>query len=169
MTVIMKYPDLTWMDTFIANVKSYIFVRLEDNLLIKRLNNATKLNPMGARILYSLLKGESIEHLLNQMGREPEKITAVANFLTAVKQNLEGTLDEFSVNPAVETAPFEMNFSQYPVLSEVAVTYRCNLKCWFCYAGCNSTEIPVHSSKEMTFKEIKKVLHKLFTRQKCLL
>ncbi|MGD2092041.1 MAG: radical SAM protein [Candidatus Aminicenantes bacterium] len=162
----MKYQDLAWVDTFIGNVKSYIFVRLEDNLLIKRPNNATKLNPMGARILYSLLKGKSIEHLLDQIGREPEKITAVANFLWAVKQNLEGSLDEFSINPAVETVPFEMNFSQYPVLSEVAVTYRCNLKCRFCYAGCNAAENPIHSSREMTSREIKKVLYKLFYQAK---
>jgi radical SAM protein with 4Fe4S-binding SPASM domain len=162
----LKYPDLAWVDTFIANVKPYIFVRPEDNLLIKRPNNATKLNPMGARILHFLLQGKSIRDLMKRIGSDPEKIAAVAQFLWAVKQYLEGSLNEFTMNPAVETVPFEMNFSQYPVLSEVAVTYRCNLKCRFCYAGCNTMENPVRSSREMTAAEIKKVLRKLFYQAK---
>ena len=158
--------DLAWVDTFITNVKPYIFVRLEDNLLIKRPNNATKLNPMGARILYSLLGGASIRQILEKTGWEPDKITIVAHFLLAVKQYLEGTLDEFSLNPAVETIPFEMNFSQFPVLSEIALTYRCNLKCRFCYAGCNSTKNLIRDNKEMSVAQVKKILWKLFYQAK---
>ncbi len=128
----MKSCDLSWVDTFISNVKSYIFVRLEDNLLIKRPNNVTKLNPMGARILYTLLEGTSIRELVKQLDGDAEKITAVGQFLWSVKAHLEGNLDEFSNNPSVESVPFEMNFSRYPVLSEVALTERCKLKCRFC-------------------------------------
>ena len=36
----------------------------------------------------------------------------------------------------------ELDFSPLPVLSEVAVTYRCNAACVFCYAGCNCTVNP---------------------------
>jgi hypothetical protein len=160
-----KYADLAWVDTFIDNVKPYIFVRLEDNLLIKRPNTATKLNPMGARVLYSLLQGTSIRQLLTDIGRDPGKIADVTYFLAAVKQYLEGALDEFSLNPAVETVPFEMNFSQYPVLSEVALTYRCNLKCRFCYAGCNNKR-PENFSLEMSAGQVKRILRKLFHQAK---
>ena len=163
---LLEYPGLAWVDSFIANVKPYIFVRLEDNLLIKRPNTATKLNPMGARLLYSLLNGKSLRQMLDPFGKEPGKITAVTQFLEAVKHYLQGNLDEFSMNPAVETVPFAMNFSQYPVLAEVALTYRCNLKCRFCYAGCNRTGNPIHSSEEMSFSQIKKVLRKLFHQAK---
>ena len=156
-----KYADLAWVDTFIDNVKPYIFVRLEDNLLIKRPNTATKLNPMGARVLYSLLQGTSIRQLLNDIGREPGKVADVTYFLAAVKQYLEGTLDEFSLNPAVETVPFEMNFSQYPVLSEVALTYRCNLKCRFCYAGCNKKK-PSPLSRKLAWTPQSFSLSKVF-------
>lgn len=158
--------DLSWVDEFISNVKPYIFVREEDNLLIKRPNNAQKLNPAGARILKSLLDGKSIHQLLDEIGPQPNRVADVTNFICAVKQQLEGTLDQFIQNPAVEIRPFEMKFSQYPVLSEVAITYRCNLKCAFCYAGSGCTSNPTGSSEEMTTVEIKEVLWKIFHQAK---
>jgi len=159
-------PDLNWVDEFISNVKPYIFVRLEDNLLIKRPNTATKLNAMGARILFSLLQGTSIRQLLDKLGHNNEKITATEHFLQAVKQYLEGGLAEFTPNPAVETVPFAMNFSRFPVLSELAVTYRCNLKCRFCYAGCNQTQKHSDSQNEMSVTEMEHILKKLFFQAK---
>ncbi len=59
-----------------------------------------------------------------------------------------------------------MKFSEYPVLSEVAITYRCNLKCVFCYAGSGCTANPTGSSKEMTTEQIKEVLWKIFHQAK---
>jgi radical SAM protein with 4Fe4S-binding SPASM domain len=121
---------------------------------------------MGARILYSLLNGEKIHRLLKRIGQEPQKRKETLNFLYAVKQQLEGNLDEFTPNPAVEISPFDMKFSKLPVLSEVALTYRCNLKCRFCYAGCNCTVNPVQSSEEMTNRQIKTILRKIFLQAK---
>ena len=154
--------DLTWVDEFINNVRPYIFVRTEDNLLIKRPNQAQKLNATGAKILQSLLDGQSIQTLLKNLGPHPQRTVDVANFLYAVRQQLEGRLDPFTTNPAVEVQPFDMAFSDYPVLSEIAVTYRCNLKCSFCYAGTGRTNNPTHSSQEMSAAEIKEVLWKIF-------
>lgn len=161
-----KTPAISWVDEFIKNVKPYIFVRLEDNLLIKRPNSAIKLNPTGTKILYALLNGEKIGRLLKKTGSEPQKRIEILNFLLAVKQQLEGNLDEFTPNPAVEVAPFDMNFSKLPVLSEVAVTYRCNLRCRFCYAGCNCTVNPIQSSDEMTANQIKTILRKIYLQAK---
>jgi radical SAM protein with 4Fe4S-binding SPASM domain len=161
-----NYNHLSWVDTFIDNVRPYIFVRLEDNLLIKRPNNATKLNPMGAHILYSLLGGTPIRQLLAKAQWDPDKINSINHFLWAVKQYLEGSLDEFSCNPAVDSIPFEMNFSQFPVLSEIALTYRCNLKCRFCYAGCNNMKKTGHETNEMSVAQVKEILWKLFHQAK---
>lgn len=158
--------ELSWVDEFIRNVKPYIFVREEDHVLIKRPNTAQKLNPIGARILKSLLDGNSIARVLDEYGRTPDRVADIANFLYAVKQQLEGTLDQFSVNSAVEIEPFEMPFSSLPVLAEIALTYRCNLKCAFCYAGCNRTANPTGSSAEMTVVQIKQVLWKIFHQAK---
>ena len=112
--------DLAWVDEFIANVRPYIFVREEDQILIKRPNQAQKLNASGARLLKTLLDGASIHTVLADLDYDPQKTVDVANFLYAVRQQLEGKLDRFSCNPAVEVQPFDMKFSQYPVLSEVA-------------------------------------------------
>lgn len=158
--------DLSWVDEFIRNVKPYIFVRLEDNLLIKRPNSAFKLNPTGSKILYALMKGERIHRLLKKVGNTPGKRKEILNFLYAVKQQLQGNLDDFNPNPAVEITPFDMNFSKLPVLSEVAVTYRCNLRCRFCYAGCNRTANPIGSSEEMTPGQVKTILRKIFLQAK---
>ena len=42
--------------------------------------------------------------------------------------------------PATNSTPFEGSFTRFPVLSEIAVTYRCNLACTFCYAGCGTPD-----------------------------
>ena len=51
-------PVLSDVDQFIANVRPWIFVREEDRLLIKRPNEAQKLNRQGVAILQALLDGD---------------------------------------------------------------------------------------------------------------
>ena len=72
--MIDHHAELAWVDEFICNVKPYIYVREEDNLLIKRPNNAQKLNPAGVKILKTLLDGTSIHTLLDEISSNPGKI-----------------------------------------------------------------------------------------------
>ena len=159
-------PDLSWVDEFIDNVRPYIFVRTEDNLLIKRPNQAQKLNDQGALILKSLLDGDSISQVLARVGGSPARTRDIADFLHAVHRFLENGLDVNTVHPAVEVAPFDRHFSSLPILSEVAITYKCNLRCVFCYAGCNCTTQPVDDTREMSVPEIKQVLERLYYQGK---
>jgi len=159
-------PDLAWVDEFIRNVRPYVFVRLEDDLLIKRPNQARKLNRAGARILKTLLDGASIRQVLGAVGDEPGRAEAVGLFLFEVRRSLEGRLSEFNRTAAVELSPFRLPFSKLPVLSEVAVTYRCNLRCSFCYAGCNCTVNPVGEDREMSAAEVRAVLRKIWEQGK---
>lgn len=152
---------LGWVDEFIANVRPWIFVREEDRLLIKRPNEAQKLNRTGTLILKSLLDGATIDQVLDAVGEHPERLGQVALFLGEVRRSLEGELDENRPSCAVEVRPFRIPFSRLPVLSEVAVTYRCNLRCSFCYAGCNCTTNPAGDGREMTAAEIEQVLDKI--------
>lgn len=158
----MKKHNLFWVDEFIENVKPYIYVRLDDNLLIKRPNNAQKLNKTGAQTLKILLEGTSINEIIKKIGDNPSKIAQLESFLFAVRHSLEGKLDVFTLNKAVEKKPFDMKFSRYPVLSELAITYRCNLKCRFCYAGCNDTSNPINSHDELSTKQLKKLIDIIF-------
>ncbi len=158
LSTVVPTIDLSWIDEFIDRVRPYIFVRAADNIIIKRPNQAQKLNPQGVAILGALLDGTSIGQLLDEVGREPQKVRDIHFFMFEVKRFMEGTLDEVTRTPAVEVRPFAMRFSRLPVLSEVAITYRCNLKCTFCYAGCNCTTNPVGDDREMTTEEIFGVL-----------
>ena len=154
--------DLGWVDEFISDVRPYVFVRREDNILIKRPNQAQKLNPQGAALLESLIGGRSISDVLDTIGRTPDRIRDVELFLLEVKRFLEGRLDESTASAAVEVEPFDMRFSRLPILSEVAITYRCNLRCTFCYAGCNCTTNPAGDDREMSGEEIREVLRKIY-------
>lgn len=159
-----KLDHLAWVDEFIENVRPYIFVRTEDNILIKRPNQATKINASGARVLKFLLNGGTVNELLNKTGYG--KAQQINMFMLAVKNFLEGNLDEFSCNPAVETSTFTLGFSKLPVLSEVALTYECNLRCRFCYAGCNCTSNPSGSDKEMNWRGFRKAIKTIYEEAK---
>lgn len=153
--------QLAWVDEFIRNVAPYIFVREEDRVLIKRPNMAQKLNAKGAAVLKALVDGKSIREVLDAEGRDPQRVHDISLFLHEVRRFVEGTLDEGHLSHAVEVRPLDLNFSALPILSEVAVTYRCNLKCAFCYAGCNCTANPVGSDREMTTDEVRTVLDRI--------
>ena len=155
---------LKWIDEFIEKVRPYIFVRTEDNILIKRPNQATKINASGARVLKYLLDGGNILDLVKKTGLE--KSREIELFILAVKSYLQGSLDEFSLNPAVESSLFTLEFSKLPVLSELALTYDCNLKCQFCYAGCNCTTNPVGTNKELTTTEFKTAIKTIYEEAK---
>lgn len=148
-----------WVDEFITNVRPYIAVRTEDNVLIKRPNVVQKLNSGGAQILSGLLSGLSIASLLKKIGNDEQKLNELHLFLVAIKASLEDTLDVFTMNPAVLLKPFEAPFTTLPVLSEVAITGKCNFRCSFCYAGINngcSSEEP-----DLSFEELKSIIEKI--------
>jgi len=156
--------DFSWVDEFFQNVKPYIYVRAEDNLLIKRPNEVQQMNEAGTRILSSLLRGVKINTLLEDICDSYEKNVQVYHFLTAIRASIDGHL---SLNhPAVLKKPFEMGMNKYPVLSELAVTYRCNLKCRFCYAGCNTCSNPVGNNTELSTEDFKIIIEKISLQAK---
>ncbi|MBN2491596.1 MAG: radical SAM protein [Planctomycetes bacterium] len=150
------------MDEFIANVRPYVFVRTEDNLLIRRPNQAQKLNREGAVLLKMLLRGSPLRRVLARVGPDPRRLEDVALFLHDVRRWLEGRLDATHRTRATEIVPLELHFSKLPVLAEIAVTYRCNLRCAFCYAGCNGAANPIGDGREMTAAEIRTVLERIY-------
>ncbi len=59
-----------------------------------------------------------------------------------------------------------MNFSKLPVLSELALSYKCNLTCRFCYAGCNCTVNPTGSNDELGIEDLKKIIDTIYKEAK---
>jgi radical SAM protein with 4Fe4S-binding SPASM domain len=150
------YP-LEWIDEYARRIKDAVFVREEDCLLIKIPNEAHKLNPAGVRTLQRLFAGETILDLWKSHGGTPEIRRDLYAFFIGLKQVLEGCLNEQRLPKAVDSTPFRLGFNALPVLSEVALTYRCNLSCLFCYAGCACRKDPAHP-QEMSTAEVRRVL-----------
>lgn len=149
------YP-LDWIDDYIARLRGFVVVREEDSLLIKVPNEAHRLNVSAVRILRRLLDGESIVALWRSHGGTEEVRRDLYEFFLALKQVLQGCVDERHPPRAVTSRPFTLGFSTLPILSEVALTYRCNLRCRFCYAGCGCRR--EDAAPEMTTDEVRRVL-----------
>ncbi|HOP80945.1 MAG TPA: radical SAM protein, partial [Armatimonadota bacterium] len=158
--------DITWVDRFVRSISEYIYVRERDSLLILLPNQAYKLNPAGLKLLKSTLDGLSIIDVLESrqpgLSKDEQVLKDIHNFFCDVRALVMGCLGEGSGRAAVEEAPFERPHNSLPVLSEIALTYKCNLSCKFCYAGCRcKAEGQPNNPKasyEMTTDEVKRIL-----------
>jgi radical SAM protein with 4Fe4S-binding SPASM domain len=65
--------------------------------------------------------------------------------------------------PAVRSTPFGTHQRKYPVLSEIAVTYRCNNRCFFCYASSPERGRQV---QEMTTSQVIAIIDKIVDQAK---
>lgn len=158
--------DLAWVDEFILNVRPYIYVREEDSLLIRMPNRAHRLNAQGVKVLRYLLNGGTMEGICRGLKGDKEKIRDVGLFLYEVKRSLEGKLKENNYTGAVEVRPLEIGFSRLPILAEVAMTHRCNLRCSFCYYGCGSACSGKSEKREMSASEVGRVLEIIYHEAK---
>jgi len=149
---------LDWLEGFIASIRPYAFVRREDSLLILLPNQAYKINRTALDILDSFLGGEALDKIMARFQLDlPERRRQVHEFFCDLRALVTGCLGDGQGRRAVETIPFERPFNTLPVLSEIAATYRCNLRCRFCYAGCGC-RAGGDGHREMASGEIRRVL-----------
>ncbi|MGQ9535181.1 MAG: radical SAM protein [bacterium] len=148
-----------WIDEFVKQIKKYIYVREADRLLILIPNQAYKLNQSGISILNFLLQGNSISKLLALLGGDEEKRKELYYFFCDLRAIISGCLRDGEKREAVRYYEFNGDLNDYPVLSEIAVTYRCNLKCEFCYVGDKSYS-------ELGTSDLKKILFKIYNEAK---
>ncbi len=153
---------IAWIDDFVRQIRQFIYVRAEDSLLILRPNKAHRLNRTALALLKATLGGEPVERILKRVGDSPQRRQQVHDFFCDVRALLVGCLREGQHRRAVEVVPFRRPFNVLPVLSEIALTYRCNLRCSFCYAGCGAGgAVGCHSGQtdgEMDTREVHRVL-----------
>jgi len=145
-----------WIDDYVKRIKPYVRVREKDGLLIKIPNQAWKLNPQGVRLLAFLLRGASVFDVLRKYGDKEKVSLDVYAFFRDLGALLKGCYDERAPRRAVEKTAFALPYNELPVLSEIALTYRCNLACRFCYASCGCRKDD--SAKELGTAEIKKII-----------
>jgi radical SAM protein with 4Fe4S-binding SPASM domain len=144
---------------FIASTRDYVFIRPEDNLLILRPNKIHHLNRTATEMLATLYAQETpdvgavVAATATRYGVPEAQVAAdlerLLKSLALVLQDREGAA------PAVKRTPFGSHVRELPVLSEIALTYRCQNHCTFCYASApdRGAEVP-----EMTTGEVRRIL-----------
>lgn len=162
--------DLRWVDELMASARPHLMVRPEDDLLVLVPNNPVKLNRTAVRILHAMVHGGAgIADVLAREGDGPGRRTELHAFFTDLAAWLQGSLGEGDGRRAVVREPFTADFCRYPLLSEVALTYRCNLSCAFCYAGCAVGGVPAgwSDARLMSDDEVCRVLDVIHDDARC--
>jgi radical SAM protein with 4Fe4S-binding SPASM domain len=144
---------------FITSTRDYVFVRPQDRLLILRPNKIHHLNRTATEILTSLYKQETpdVNAVIHDTAAKYDvpqaqveaDLERLLKSLALVLQDREGAA------PAVRKTPFGSHIRELPVLSEIALTYRCQNRCTFCYASAPDRGQQV---QEMTTAQVKNVL-----------
>jgi hypothetical protein len=154
-------------ESFVASTREHIFIRPEDRLLILRPNKVYHLNATAVELLSALYGAQHVD--VAALARD-----FAARYQTTSEQiehDLEALLDSVrwllkgqpGYGAAVRRTPFGTHPIKYPVLSEIALTYRCNNRCTFCYASAPERGPEV---REMTTDEVKRVIDKIVDQAK---
>jgi radical SAM protein with 4Fe4S-binding SPASM domain len=147
---------LAWVDEFFRRAREHIFAREEDGVVILPPNQVYKANQTGIAIIRHLLAGGRIGQIpgLSEGNRARE----VGDFLADVRNLYTGEAPR-----GLEQIPYSFDYTTLPILGEIAVTYRCNNSCLFCYAGCGTGgcrggDASGPGSAEMSLDQIERVI-----------
>jgi len=124
--------DLAWIDEFWALAGEHIFARTEDGVLILPPNRVYRANQTAAALVDFLRSGGTMATLLLPTDEARRDTALFFGDLAALYRGDE------AVNGTVAAVPYDFSFTRLPVLAELALTYRCNNACRFCYAGCGT-------------------------------
>jgi len=176
--------------SLISSTMEQVYLRKEDGLLILRPNKMYFVNKTARHILEKLYSNEyhtagnneknriniDMERLITEtaaqykIGRatlinDIEKLLQTLLSLVS-SQNAVPYVDRYPT-PALKLTGFASHEIYYPVLSEIAMTYGCQLKCKFCYAGVGMKSVRTAGGPDMTIAEIKAVIKKIFEEAHC--
>ncbi len=154
-------------ESFVASTREHIFIRAEDRLLILRPNKVHHLNATATEMLFALYNAEQVdvESLIQDFSARyhipPDQVEHdLEALLDSVRWMLKGRT---GYGAAVRQTPFGTHTIKFPVLSEIALTYRCNNRCTFCYASAPERG---STAGEMTTAEVKHIIDKIVDQAK---
>ena len=127
----MTVPDgfsLAWVDALWERSGQYIILRDEDNVLILPPNRVYHVNPTASRLIHWLMEGKKI---VDYPDLDDDKQLQVDAFFRNIALALGNKAHQ------AKRIPYTFDYTKLPILGEIAVTYRCNNRCRFCYAGCD--------------------------------
>jgi len=153
-------PELSWIDGFFREAGDHIFAREEDGVVILPPNQVYKANATGVAVVRHLQAGGRARDIPGIA--DPERAREVAGFVSDIRALYLG---ETGGRRPLETVPYSFDYTRLPILGEIAVTYRCNNACIFCYAGCGTPgcagtprAATGGDSREMTLGEVRRVI-----------
>ena len=123
------------------------------------MHTPNKINPTAYGIIQYLNRGKSIKSLPGVA--EGERAADVHLFFSNLKAAYDGSLSNPDEALAVEREQYSFDFTRLPILGEIAVTYRCNNVCRFCYASCDSGR---QIQAELSTGKIKRII-KIFKNE----
>lgn len=155
--------SLAWVDELWKQSGQYIILRDEDNVLILPPNRVYHVNPTASRLIHWLMDGHQI---VDYPDLDETRQLQVDAFFRNIAQALAQKPHH------ARRIPYTFDYTKLPVLGEIAVTYRCNNRCRFCYAGCDgacgrldSHDLPTEDIQKIIdiFKEDAKIPFFSFT------
>lgn len=151
---------LDWVDNFVKRIRPYVHVRLTDRVLIRLPNQAFKLNRTGAHVLHHIIQGGSIKDILHARPQDEALPSQLHSFFMDLSRTLDSALCDAYRSASLERVTFDLGYIALPVLSEVALTWRCNIKCRFCYASCTCVgeSIEEPGRTELSADDVRRVL-----------
>lgn len=120
---------LAWIQGFWKRARPHMLLRTEDDVLILPPNRVYKLNGTAKALVLYLENGGRLRDF---PGLTEERASDVDAFFRSLEAALSGK------EPDADRQAYDFQFTKLPVLAEIAVTYRCNNRCRFCYAGCSA-------------------------------
>ena len=153
----------------VTQTKGYVYIRPEDGLFILRPNRVHHLNKTANAMLTRLYGSDGspdvdavVKEVAAEYSVDEEQVRGdLYQLLVTIAALLRG---DVCGAPLVKETTFGTHERDLPVLSEIALTYRCQNRCVFCYA-----ESPTRGKqvREMDTAEVKQVIDCIFDQAHC--
>jgi len=149
------------IDIFVTNTSEIIYLRHDDSLLIVKPDRIQRLDSTGFEMLHSLYKEKAgaektVEMIHEKYGTMKNIIVRDLSEIMTSLNKIVG--DEYTDTKKTSAVQYNPEGIKYPVISEIALTYRCQNKCDFC---CSSNPFRGKEFKEMTSDQVKLIIDKL--------
>jgi radical SAM protein with 4Fe4S-binding SPASM domain len=152
----------------VDNSREYVWIRPEDGLIILRPNRLHYLNATAVEMLdmlYGDPQGPDAHRVVAHMAARYGVATdALWGDLSRLLDALQALLRDDIRSDAVRVMPFGAHKRTLPVLSEIALTYRCNNRCTFCYADAPRRG---QDAPEMSTAQVKVIIDRICDEAHC--
>ncbi len=119
------------LETYYRSIRPWLLPRIEDSTLIVPPNQVFKLAGSAFPLFSWLDQGGRLRDL---PGMDEARYADLQVFFDQLRAAYTG--DSTNRRGEFGRTAYDFTFTGLPVLGEIALTYRCNEKCRFCYASC---------------------------------